>query len=281
MNIEFVTKFVYLALIKSLYHYLEKEKQIPKGIFEFPIIRVPKKVRRVLSEDELASLYKYCQNNQEKAILILFLDSKIRAGELNSLTRENVFPDYIKVSGKEGERLIPIKPETYEMLCLLATSGPLFTNKKGRILSYSSIYQKVHSIMHRAGLSGKKLGPHIIRHSTAVQHIMHGGDLVSLQRELGHTTTLMTEKYAQLAFPDVKQRHMQIDVLGHIMAKANGEGPPAGPTKVLSRVICYVCNKEVMADPDGIKKLECPKCGQVGSWYSPHGKSGGNHGEHE
>jgi len=148
--------------------------------------------------------------------LTLLIDSKIRASELCTLTREHVFQDSIIVDGKTGQRPIPISPLTYSILTKLADSGPLFTIE-GRPMRREYLRIRIKEIMKKAGLTGDKLGPHILRHSASVFHIMHGGDLLSLKEELGHTTLRMTERYAQLAIPQVKQKHQEANVIGHII----------------------------------------------------------------
>ncbi|GAJ16084.1 unnamed protein product, partial [marine sediment metagenome] len=85
-----------------------------------------------------------------------------------------------------------------------------------------------------------------------------------LKEELGHTTTRMTEKYGALAFPQVKQKHQKVDVLGHIAAPAP-----------LERARCYGCHKEIVLELEKVKETECPECHQVGKWYLPNHRTEG------
>ncbi|MBA7608641.1 Tyrosine recombinase XerC [subsurface metagenome] len=267
-------RWTYRKHLIALYHFLEERKKIPKDLFTFPRVIVPKKVRRVLSEEEMRRLFSYAQNFTEKAILILLIDSKIRAGELDSLTREKVYRDHITVAGKTGERDVPIKPETYDMLVQLAPSGLLF-RFEGRPIRREYLRIIVRRLMHRAGLTGAKLGPHILRHSASKQHMVHGGDLLSLKEELGHTTTKMTEIYGQLAFTDVKKKHETVDVLGNVL---NGEPLNRPP---LERAKCYGCHKEILLELAKIKETKCPGCNQVGMWHLPNHQGGVKRSEGE
>lgn len=258
------TRWTYRRNLVALYHFLEARKRIPKELFQFPRVKVPRKVRRVLAEEDLRRLFQFTENFQEKAILTLLIDSKIRRGEVISLTRENTHPDYIIVTGKTGQRQVPISPDTYGMLIQLAAKGPLFQGVKGRPMNEQYLRLMIHRLMVRSGLEGKKLGPQILRHSASVQHMRHGGDLKSLQGELGHTTTKMTDIYAELAYTDVKEAHDRVDVLGKI----------AGPL-LLERARCYGCGQEVVAEFIKIKETECPNCHQVGKWYLPNHRTEG------
>lgn len=211
-----ITKWDYRKHIISFYHFLERRQIIPIITPTFPRIKVPRKIRRALSEEEVENLFNYAETFEDKAILTLLIDSKIRATELCTLTREHLFQDHIIVDGKTGQRPIPISPLTYTMLTKLAPAGPLFT-VQGQPMRREYLRIRIKEIMKKAGLTGDKLGPHILRHSASVFHIMHGGDLLSLKEELGHTTLRMTERYAQLAIPQVKQRHQEVNVIGHII----------------------------------------------------------------
>lgn len=257
------TRWTYRKTIMALYHFLEQRKRIPKNLVTVPQIRVPKKVRRVLSEDDLRALFPGCKNFMEKAMLTVLIDAKLRASELCNLEREKVFPDHLVVTGKNGERSVPISPTTYDMLIQLATSGFVF-RCEGRQLRREFLRVTMRRLMHDSGLTGAKLGPHILRHSTSVQHMVHGGDLLSLKEELGHQSTKMTEHYARLAFPQVKQKHAQVNVLGNITNSG-----------VLERATCYACGQEIVLELEKKRETECPKCHQIGSWYTPDERAGG------
>ncbi len=255
LKVEHITRWDYRKHIIALYHFLERRKLVPEITKTFPRVKVPRKVRRVLSPEEMTSLFSNVKNITERAILTLLIDSKIRASELCSLTRENLHPDHIVVTGKAGQRSVPITLQTFTMLTFLAKSGPLFT-VEGRPIKREYLRHKVQEIMFRAGLNGKKLGPQILRSSSSVQHIMHGGDLMSLKEELGHTTTRMTDQYAQLAFPEVKQKHGEVNVIGHI-----------APAVQFKRAICPECGLEVHMLPEDARTLTCLRCKKVVEWH--------------
>lgn len=251
------TKWDYRRDLKALYHFLAERKRIPKDCCPVPKIKLPRKVRRVLSQEELSSLFNHATDFQEKVMLALLSDTKIRSSELCSITRDKVFEDHIVVAGKTGERSVPISPEIYELLIRLQPDGFLFRTNDHQMYR-ERVYRTIHTIMLSAGLTGKKLGPHIIRHSASVLHMMFGGDLLSLKEELGHTTTRMTERYGQLAFPEVKQKHQEVNVFGHIAS-----------TGQLRKAVCFGCGQEVKVQLKDVKKRVCPRCGQVGTWYLP------------
>jgi len=262
-------RWTYRRALVALYHFLEQRKRIPKDLVIIPAIKRPRRVRRTLAVEELRGLFAFTQDFQEKAVLTLLIDSKIRASELVSLDREKIYPDHITVTGKTGEREVPINPETYATLVQLAASGPLFrTNGKRMRRDYLRVV--INRLMKRAGLEGKKLGPHLLRHSASVQHMMFGGDLMSLKEELGHTQVSTTQIYAELSSSQVKEVHQKVNVLGKIAGQSEYE-----------RAICYGCGQEVVVEFVKVKETKCPGCGQAGKFYTPDHRSQGKGGDHD
>lgn len=232
------TKWGYQKELIALYHYLERRYGIKYPVWPEERIKLQTKVRPTLAIEDIQRLVKECQDKEETAIILTLLDSKIRVGELVSLDREKVFDDYMMVKGKTGERIVPIKPETAEALCRLQKKGPLF-RVNGKRADRHTLAKRVSRLMSRAGLKGKKLGPHILRHSMSNLHIEQGGDLFTLQAELGHTSLRMTERYARLNPAQIRRKHQEYDVLGKVLGEPQaqqtsippGSGPVVPPEK--------------------------------------------------
>jgi len=209
------TRFTYRRDLIAFYHFLEQFHYIPKDLVTVPMVDKGKTLRRILTREELQSLLAHISSTQEKSLIQSLIDTKCRIGELLSITREKLYPDHARVTGKVGERDVMLTPDTYTLLCSLSSAGPVF-QENGKVLSVSRAYQILHALMLRSGLTGKKLGPHILRHTAATQHIMAGGDMQTLQQELGHTTPIMTAHYAHLATDQLAQKHQQLDLLHHL-----------------------------------------------------------------
>ncbi len=93
---------------------------------------------------------------------------------------------YIKTKGKKN-RAVPISDELYETLPKVRTSKPVF---KG-------CYSAFRGAIKRAGieLPDGQLS-HVLRHTFASHFMMRGGNIIVLQRILGHTDIKVTMKYA-------------------------------------------------------------------------------------
>ena len=59
----------------------------------------------------------------------------------------------------------------------------------------------------RAGIRGKRLSPHTLRHAAAEDFLRNGGDAFTLQKLLGHTTLAVTRMYVDLVAKDVAEAH--------------------------------------------------------------------------
>lgn len=119
--------------------------------------------------------------------VLICLTCGVRWGEARALQPEHLKDGKISVIGKNGKaRYIPIKQELADKLKL-----PLSASKN----TFASCYK-------RAGI--KKVegqSTHILRHTFASHFIMNGGNVLSLQKILDHSTLTMTMRYAHLA-PD-------------------------------------------------------------------------------
>lgn len=95
---------------------------------------------------------------------------------------------------KNGKsRAVPIDPKIQEQILEHALPGP------GRL--FGPCRSAFRSAYERCGYSTPQQLTHILRHTFASHYMMNGGDILTLQRILGHGNITMTMKYAHLS-PD-------------------------------------------------------------------------------
>ncbi len=152
-------------------------------------------------------------------IIRLFLDTGMRLSELSQLqlNEVNLEEGFVLVHGKGAkDRYVPIGRSTIKCLWNyikkravidVSTNSYLFLTRKGTTLSARGIQIVFRSLKKKLNLDGRKLSPHIIRHSFALAYIENGGDPFSLQRILGHTDQTTTAKYVNMARSNVKAQH--------------------------------------------------------------------------
>jgi len=152
---------------------------------------------------------------------MLLIDTGIRIGEAMGLDRGDILDDTIMVSGKTGSREVPITGLVRSRLLDADGDTYLFAGNHGR-LTTSGAYQAVREALTRAGISGKKLGPHTLRHTFGRHYIMAGGDLESLRRILGHSSILTTRIYTELDTSDLQTQHSRFSPLNQVITSVSG-----------------------------------------------------------
>lgn len=195
--------------------------------------KLPKPVIKILAEQEIHSILDSINPNcflgaRQNLIVLLLLDTGIRASELCSLTLPNIYEEENKivVKGKgRKERTVPFASATKRALMryvntwrpepLGGGTDTLILSVNGTPLTYNGLSLAIRRLGKRAGVP--RLHAHLFRHTFAVLYLMNGGDVMSLKRILGHTTLDVTQAYIHLAEAHVKVQHQKfspVDRLG-------------------------------------------------------------------
>ncbi|MEZ0396843.1 MAG: tyrosine-type recombinase/integrase [Anaerolineales bacterium] len=157
--------------------------------------------------------------HRDRAIVMLLLDTGIRASELCRLTVKDLdlqagtIAVRPHLSGiKSHSRIIPVGNVTKKNLWRYLASrnteykgDELFFSREGYPLNRDSLRRLLVRLGKRAGVPN--VHPHRFRHTFAIQYLRNGGDVFTLQRILGHTTLSMVQHYLALADVDVQAVH--------------------------------------------------------------------------
>jgi len=147
---------------------------------------------------------------RDHALLLIALQTGLRASELINLRRCDVVigtSAHIRCEGKgRKRRCTPLRRETLKILETWlkeragAESDPLFPTIRGTKLSRDALERIVrrHTLSAAKScpsLSGKRLSPHVLRHSTAMELLHHGVDQSVIALWLGHESVETTQVY--------------------------------------------------------------------------------------
>ena len=171
------------ALHKSarrLWRFLLEEGEATEDVAaRLPVPKVPVKMVRALTREQISALCRTCQRDRtvlglrDQAIIACLLDTGLRAAELLSLTVEGLDRRERRalVMGKGArERLVSFEAKTLRLIDRYhrragIDAGQLFRGRSGEPLSQAALYLTIRRRGRQASIEG--LHPHRFRHTTA------------------------------------------------------------------------------------------------------------------
>ena len=150
-----------------------------------------------LTIEEIKTLLTECEKSRSKdltTIVKICLATGARWSEAESLKGNQICAGqiiFVKTKGKKN-RAVPITEKL---------QAELPSNRKAQSL-FKTCYSAFRKAMQRAGIetpAGQLT--HVLRHTFASHFMMNGGNILVLQRILGHTDIKVTMRYAHFA-PD-------------------------------------------------------------------------------
>lgn len=156
---------------------------------DVPLVKEPPKEQAFLTKPQIAHLLSLLDGDMS-VIVETCLSTGARWSEVQKLTHSQVLDDRINfVNTKNGKnRTIPITRELRAK----------FPNRSGRL--FEDCYKEFLGILKSSGIElPKGQASHVLRHTFASHFVMNGGNILTLQRILGHSSIQMTMRYAHLA----------------------------------------------------------------------------------
>jgi integrase/recombinase XerC len=207
--------------LRSFFRYLLRQGYLTRNpAEEVELPRKPKRLPRVFTVDELANLLDSAFDSdglgpRNRAIWELLYACGLRVSELVGLSPLDISDERqeLRVTGKgRKQRVVPISSvamgalKSYHSLRekLLAAyprwacPDALFLNYRGGRLTRRGVEQMIDRTMLAVG-SGRKIGPHVIRHTFATHLLDGGADLRTIQELLGHSSLSTTQKYTHVS----------------------------------------------------------------------------------
>ncbi|WP_206832203.1 tyrosine-type recombinase/integrase [Alicyclobacillus fructus] len=155
---------------------------------------------------------------RDYALMLLQLDTGIRPGEALQLTPADIRWDALEihvpstVAKTRTSRVVVMSPQTSKALRRLMAlrpddwgdDVPLFASANGRPLPSNEWSHKLAEYSRKLGV---KVTPYMLRHTSAIMFLRGGGNVFALQRQLGHSSLVMTKRYVHLADEDLHKQH--------------------------------------------------------------------------
>ena len=205
--------------LKSFFKWLAAEEYIAKNpAVRLKQIKLPKRLRKSLTADELERLRDVCKTTRERALLEFIFSTGCRVGEVNkvNISDIDISNNSLRIIGKgDKERFVYFSPKArlYLQKYLLERKGEnesLFvtTRYPHARLGRRSIEKEISNIAKRAGFD-KSVFPHLLRHTMATLGMKSGASIITIQHLLGHTVPATTQIYAELSTESIKHEYDQ------------------------------------------------------------------------
>lgn len=186
-------------------------------------IKYTAKPRTALTQLELEYIRRACGDRREHAIVEMLYSTGCRVSELCGMTRSDInWQDRtVQVLGKGGKyRTCFLNAKAYVALTDYLASRDdddphliVSERKPHQGLTRYSVEKIVRDISDRAfRATGKRVTPHIFRHTTATTALQNGMPVQNVSRMLGHSQIETTMIYAEVKTDDVQRDHMRFVV---------------------------------------------------------------------
>ncbi len=161
---------------------------------------------------------------RDRAMLRTLFSTGMRVSELCSLDRDKIDVAHgeVPIRGKGGKlRLVFLsaeaqdalkayldaRPDVDEALFIRIPKTGTFAKAADLRLTPRSVQRIVKKYAAKAGIIGKKVSPHTMRHSYATDLLRNGADIRSVQALLGHSSVTTTQIYTHVTDKQLREVH--------------------------------------------------------------------------
>jgi len=208
-----------LAAIRSFYRYISFEapelSATINRVLAIPSKKYNRAIIEFLSKAEIEFLLaapnrKLWIGRRDHCLMLLAIQTGLRVSELINLRRQDIVLGsgaHVRCMGKgRKERCTPLTKQTGKILkCWIqenraTPSDPLFPTSTGKQMSSDTVqhflgnYSRVAAIKCPS-LNSKRISPHVLRHTTAIQLLQSGVDCSVIALWLGHESVETTQIY--------------------------------------------------------------------------------------
>lgn len=210
--------------IRRFFRFCAEEEYIERAP-KFNMPKLEKRILPALTAAEAQQLLKACRTGRDRALLLVALDTGLRAQELSSLDVGDVDlrTGAIHVHGGKGakDRIVHIGVKARRAVSRhLASRGqvspgePLWLSATGKRLSRWGVRELCDRLSQITGIDAS---PHKLRRTAALLALKAGLPLPMIQAMLGHEHLSTTEKYLALDDEDRRQAHERFGAVDNLL----------------------------------------------------------------
>lgn len=219
--------YTYGRDFKTILRYFMRQEWLPQMELQLP--KADKAPTETYTDEELMLLLrkpnlKKCGFTEYKCWVIVnfLLSTGVRQNSLINIRICDIDFDtdtiHVNVTKSRKPLLIPMNKDLRRILEEYLkyrqhedNEDYLFCNEYGDKLVKSTIYHSMYEYNKKRGV--EKTGIHRFRHTFAKQWVLMGGNVVSLQKILGHSSLEITQNYLNILVTDVAEDMEEFNVL--------------------------------------------------------------------
>jgi site-specific recombinase XerD len=213
------TRNARLAAVHALFRFAALQHPEYAAVIQRVLAIPPKRFTRsivtYLTEPETSALLAAPDTatrtgRRDHALLVLAVQTGLRASELTALTRADIrlgAGAHVNCLGKgRKQRITPLTGQTSAIISAWLTehggadTDPLFPSRYGTAMSRDALERRLSKHASTAALveptlTEKKISPHVLRHTAAMRLLAAGVDTTVIALWLGHESTATTQVY--------------------------------------------------------------------------------------
>ncbi len=211
----------FFSALAGFQKYMAGEKKLQQYLCKLGHLKYTEKIPDFLSQKEAEELFNYNDHDnfiawRDFMMVSLFYLSGIRRAEIAGLKIASIdsAKNLIEVVGKGNkQRIVPSGESLSSDLDRYlevrdrfvgdkSSHGEyLFLNYRGEPLTVRSVDRIVKKYCSRLG---KRVTPHMLRHSFATHMLENGADILAIKEMLGHSSLATTQKYTHVTTEQLK-----------------------------------------------------------------------------
>ena len=196
----------YNSVIRFIYE-VTMDKQINKK--QLPMYRNRRKMKDVLTKEELSAFFNACDNYMYKTIFMLIYGSGLRVSEAVNLKIKDIDSKKMRIfvrGGKGGKDRYTVLPKVsldmlrkyYKMYKPKHLEGYIFLNREGNRIKTERTRVFFRKYRRKAKID-EKFVVHSLRHGFATDLIERGASILEVKELMGHSNIRSTMEYIHVA----------------------------------------------------------------------------------
>jgi integrase/recombinase XerC len=217
-----------LACLSSFFGFLQDMGYIQGNpARRLPLPKTELLVPVTLSQQEAQQLVAAADRPWTRCLVVLLLTTGMRRSEAVAITLEDIDlgNGQLLVHGKGSkERTVPLTQEATEAIRHYlkhrrkTDCQRLFVSQTGEAIQGRIVNRILNRVVAQAGLKGRGITPHTLRHTFATHLIRNGTDIRTVQELLGHSDIQTTARYLH---SDTRTKQTAVNKLAGLLGKGS------------------------------------------------------------